>query len=426
MPLVAVGLLLAGLLALAGGWALWSATRAAAVWPEDQEPLTMREPALPLDPEAPARFAEMVELIPSTLDNAELGDALEAEGLPQDEVLLPDELQPAIVAMDALVESSGLRLEPWSIDQGPPPMLELLALSRARLLRAWRYADAGRSDEAMAEMLRTARLGLMLEHSDCSLLSTMVGLAIGDEALDEILELAAWEQPPSPQLLAAATREIEAAAALPSGFEGAVLGECQGAEDLYDRMRWWSREQLMATTEPSLTSLPERPPEPGGRECCFPVYDADRTIQMVRERCRAVAAAARAPQPERSIPSFETLAGKGPLQVGAWLDNSVGRVLLDISTPSYGAFLERGDALATRRAVAVAWLGVVRWQRGHPGRPGPAALQGLVPEILSELPVDPYDGEPVVLDAEQGVVHAARASELDEDLRRPLLDRRGR
>lgn len=402
-------------LLLVGGWAGVSLKSASAVWPQGQGPLDMPEPALPVEPDARIRLDTLMERVPEGLDTSALGTALQGEGPPDPGLELPDELGPALEAMDALVESSGLQMESWGLTDEAPPILGVLAVARARLVRAWRYAEADRPDEALAEMLRTARLGLLLELGGGNLLSAMVGVAIGEEALGELVELVSWERPPSAAMLAAASAEIEAASLLPSGLESSILGECAGAEAMYDQMRWWSREQLFATTEPGAAAAPGEPVAPGGRECCFPFYDADRTIQLARQRCRQAAALSLAPGSQRVFPEPEILAATGPLDVGRWLDNSVGRVLLDVSTPGYGSFMARLDRVRSRRALALAWLAVLRWQRDHPDAEPPASLQELVPAYLIQVPIDPWDQAPVAYDSGAGALWTSQGAGPDGD-----------
>ncbi len=388
---------LGGLLLLVA-WVGWAAMRAAEVWPEGLGPLEPPEAALPVDPQDRQDLARVFEIVPEALDASELAEALEAEGPPPASVELPEGLEPAFEAMDSLVERSGLAMESWRMDEEPPPMLRLLALARARMVRAWRYAEADRPDEAMAEILRTHRLGLLLEQGGGNLLSTMVGVAVGQEALDELVELSRWERPPSDALLQAASAELEAALQLPSGLEAAILGECAGAELLYDEMRWWSREQLWATTslaEPLPPTTPAASAQAGGPECCFPFYDADRTIQMARYRCRAVASQSTLPGSRRRFPDHEPLMEPSLLHPGPWLDNPVGRTLLEIATPSYEAFVGRGDTLRSRRALVLAWLALLRWQRAHPEQSPPGSLRALVPDYLAEPPTDPWDEAPL-------------------------------
>jgi hypothetical protein len=388
-----------GLLALSlagvGAWLFASVKRAAAVWPEGVAPLERPEPALPVDPQARAVLDELFAAVPEGLDSSELRQALETEGAPSEDLELPEGTEQAFAVMDRFLERSGVAMESFRLDQDVPPFLTVTGLARARLLRAWRYAGADRADEALAEMLRVARLGLMFEHGGGNLLSAMVGIALSQEALDELVELLRSEAAPSDGAVAALAAELEATAALPTGLEGSFLGECSGAEALYDDMRHWSRRELFATTDPTRGwSEPEGERNTSG-DCCFPFYDADRTIQLARHHCRMVAASALEPGSERVVPVLEPLAPRGVVPLGAWLDNPVGRILLDIATPAYGGFIAREDALRSRRALLVAWVALERWRRAHPDELPPTELAALVPDYLSAVPVDPWDGEAV-------------------------------
>ena len=264
-------------------------------------------------------------------------------------------------------------------------------------------------------MLRTARLGLLLEKGGGNLLSAMVGLAIGDEALDELVELVTWEVPPSPAMLATIAAEIEASSGLPSGLQHSILGECRGAEGLFDELRWYSREELFATADPTAMGAPEGSERSGSGDCCFPFYDADRTIRLARHRCQLVAALAQVPGSQRQVPEFEALAATGPSELGAWLDNPIGRILLDLGTASYEGFLAKEDALRSRRAVVLAWLALQRWQRAHPREDPPESLAALVPDYLAALPVDPWDGSALSYDPVQRAVWSTQGAGDDGD-----------
>jgi hypothetical protein len=405
------GFLAVLLLGAVGLWVGLAARSAAEVWPQGIAALEIPEPALPVDPVARERLDELLELIPDGISSSDLQDALAQEGPPPADLALLEELDPALPVMDALVECSGLGLEPLRLDQEGPHLIDVMHLSRHRLARAWRYAEQERSDEALAEMMRTARLGLMLEQAGGHLLAAMVGLAISDMALSEMVELVAWEHPPSPAILAALASELDAARRLPTAMDRAILSECIGGEALLDEMRWWSRDQIWATSSFGDPGEPPELVEPGGPECCFLIYDADRTIQLARQRCQRVAAAVAMPGSLRVLPDHEPLRDSSRLDVGSLVDNPVGRILLDISMPSYGGFMEKDDALRSRRALVAAWLGVKRWQLEHPGEEPPPSLDELVPRYLIEVPLDPWDGEPVAYDPGEGKLSVALCEE---------------
>jgi len=417
IPLVLAGIVALAFLLILTVWAGWSIARVSTIWPEDVAALVAPEPALPVDPAARVRLDEMIARVPDTLDNSALGDALRTTGPPSDDLLLPDGLGPAIAAMDTLLESSGLQMESRGFNDEIPPFLDVLALSRARLVRSWRYTQVERSDEAMAEMLRVARLGLMLEHGGGDLLGAMVGQAISDEAISEIVELVTWVQPPSDAMLAVLAAEIEAAVLLPSGLEGAILGECQGAEGLLEDMRHQSYSGIFATVEPGGVTQPAAPSGMPGRECCFPFYDADRTIMLARQRCHALAASSLQPGSQRQVPDFDPLHRASWLEPGTKLDNPVGRIMLDLATPSYAGFFDKVDRLRSRRALLLAWVGVQRHLRAHPDAEPPASLAALVPSFLTGVPTDPWDGTPVSYDPQERVLWTTLGADAHAELR---------
>ena len=118
-----VALVLVGL----GVWAGFAVKRAAAVWPAELAPEVVPEAPLPVDPDARVRLDRLMELVPEELDNSNLGDALEAIGPP--DYQLPDGVGPALEAMDAVVECSGLQMESFGWC-GPGAMWRPIAPTR--------------------------------------------------------------------------------------------------------------------------------------------------------------------------------------------------------------------------------------------------------------------------------------------------------
>ncbi len=398
-------LALFGLVVLGGAFAAFQARRAAAIWPRGIPALEVPEPVLPADPAARAHLGRLIELTPDSFDDPDPRKALEQEERPPRAEGFPEDIEPAIEAMDRLVECSGLQLEPLRPDQQSMRFLDLLSAAKLRLVRAWAYAEQGRSDEALAEMIRTARMGVMLEQAGGHLLAPMTGKAVGGLAMEEIRRLVVYEHPPSAEALALLTAELEAAHALPSGLGVAILSECSGSEQLLDEMRWWTWEQLTAASSMSGPGEPPQPVEPGGAECCFLLFDADKTIQLLRQRCQAAAVQAGLPGKERHYPEFERLLPDDALALGPKLDNAIGRTLLDLTTPSYAHLIDHHDEVRARRALLLAWVALQRWRMDHPDAEAlPATLDELVPAYLTAVPADPWDGEPVGYSASERLV----------------------
>jgi hypothetical protein len=361
--------------------AFLSMRHAEAVWPAGQAALEAPAPGLPPDPEAWTRLLELIEAMPADLDITFVQDSLAGAGPPGRTEIDWDRLEPAMLAMDRLVEGGGLVPPPATLTEESPAYVRILEVARLRLLRAWSYAQEDRDAEALAEMLRVERLGLLLEQAGGNLLVTMVGVAVEEAALDEILDLLATRPGVPSQALIAVQAELEAGLALPNSLPGAIAAECRMMESTYDEMRHWDRDSLFAAARPGVAAAPQTT---SGENCCPPFYDPDRTIQLHRWRCaRLVAAAA---DPDYVWPTFETLFVRGSLEPGQYLDNPVGRVLLDISAPSFAPHADKLERLRRRKALAVVRVALRRYELHQPDGGLPATLADLVPAYLAAVP----------------------------------------
>ena len=107
--------------------------------------------------------------------------------------------------------------------------------------------------------------------------------------------------------------------------------------------------------------------------------------------------------------------GSDPEEPGRFslmLPNVIGKYLFTILMPSWEKLLEskcRTDGILAGAKLVVACS---RFQRDN-GR-WPAELQELVPDFLSEVPQDPYDGAPFRYSAEKGLVWAVGKNLTDE------------
>ncbi len=376
-------------------------------WPTDAPPLEV--PAAPFaeDPAALEALLAIVEATPRP-DSQALGECLDPQGAPPPAaerlpVPPPPEVQEQLAVLG---QASGLRLPLVDLDAPERPnLIPALHFARLLLCQAWDKQQAGDADGALLDMIYALRLGALAEHSGGDASAVMFGVAIGQQALDEILQLLDTEPPPSPERLALLAQELELTAGLDSAMAAAVLSDCQ----LFERFIV------------SLKDIPsaERKQRMQGMVAASPgaalLFDAPGTIAEQRLRCQALAQAALQPRASRQVPQYERLFETERPQLLQYLDNPLGRLLLDLGGTARGNLLELDDQLLTRRALARAAVAARRYRADHGGEL-PPDLQALVPDYLPAVPVDPYDEQPLRYDAEQAQISSAWADAENDDL----------
>lgn len=374
-----------GVLGLGLGAAFLAARQAARSWPslEDTTPVAVPESVLPEDPEAATALAGAITA-GATLKahRTQLRALLGAEGPPAlvDLPTVPE----ADAALEVLASVSGLRVAPVPLDGTPPDLAALVYLAEYGLAKGWQAAGEGDAAGALRRFGQVSRAGLLLQHSGGNLVAVMAGVAVESWFLQELGELARAR----PDLPAAETgglaRSLAAAGSLPPAVASGLAGECLGQETLLANMPETVREDL-AGAGPV-------PPFPGVLRL---LYDPRRTVAASRTRCQALVAAARQPPLQRTWPAPEPLwrTGFHPVQ---YVDNPVGRILLDIATPALSEMVTREDDLRSARALAAAGLAAHAWRQ----RTGtlPVTLDELVPDLLPAVPEDPLTGAAVRYD----------------------------
>ena len=279
-----------------------------------------------------------------------LGTAREATN--QDARPTPEQLNavaPLLAGLDAVPEPSelgGLRFPTPPIDGSDGGPLRLRGLpARGWILRAWSRVETDPAG-AVTDLRRALATGTALEHSGGDLVPVAVGVMLQDTVLRHAALMVRQG------LLGRDARPLvddaRADAELGSGFPAALRSECVSFEEMFQRMGALGAGDLFERTGPGGGS--ELPDETG--RGVWPFYSTARTLGAHRHRCRQSIGFAAAPPDQRTPLAFESLWEGKPLQM---MDNPVGRILLEISSPSWVGLVERRDRIeATRAELAAA------------------------------------------------------------------------
>jgi hypothetical protein len=145
------------------------------------------------------------------------------------------------------------------------------------------------------------------------------------------------------------------------------------------------------------------------------VYHHNRSLTLEAEFARSMQRDSFKPctqlePPMEFVPEDQN--GKPPMVLSP---NSVGNILLAISTPNRRHFQFRRCESDTTLAATRAVLALEAYRRERGALPG--SLEELVPEFLSEVPRDGFDGAPLRYLPERAVVYSVGADFIDEGSR---------
>ena len=277
------------------------------------------------------------------------------------------------------------------------PWLHMMRIleARSRLTRV-----EGRFGEAADDLAVGMRFGDLVQKNASSLITYLVGTAIFGMSAESAMELARDPAAP-PETLAQLAAELERAGPFDGGLNEALKAEHRVTVNVVDDL-CAKRDQMAATLGFKtnrwatwfLTTSYSFKPNQTKRDMA-----AGHRI-MIADAGRIYA----------DMERYDVAEKEG----GRWaelLPNAIGDYLCMLLMPSE-KILEtrcRTDGVLAGAKLVVACN---RFQRKM-GR-WPAELQELVPEYLSEVPRDPYDGAPFRYSAEQGLVWAVGKNLTDE------------
>jgi hypothetical protein len=269
---------------------------------------------------------------------------------------------------------------------------KLASLVRLRSLRALergrRGDDAGAFDDALASLELARRVD---EGDGAGLVESMVSVSMRDIALSAFERLVTAARLDRPTARALVTR-LEAARAPRAALGDAVAREY---EAMQRAQRQIARNPLSGLDSPAGALVP-----------VSYLYHPNRTLLGFAEHYRELRRRALVPcnesvWPEK--PSWSRLEAIKP--------NAIGRILLAVGRADYSKYYARwcvSDAHLSATEVIVAL-------RAYQGARGtlPPSLDKLVPEYLSQVPADGFDGAPIRYSKERRLVYSIGTDGLD-------------
>jgi hypothetical protein len=362
----------------------WERAAVALVWPEDTE---------------------------GSLDPPHLGDNWN----PQRAEQLVASNEVALAHLLRALEAPSFQVPRYDIlDLDPVPVsLAVPSLQLAHVLaaRALLSAERGETRAALEEALTAVHFGHRLQQAHRSnLFLMMTGAALKGRGLRIMREIAAHAPIDAALAREFATR-LDGYRTEPETWSRMWAWEYQAHKTTWELVRDPQTRQLKSY---EVAYLAERESDswlisliPGAY-----VYHHNRSLTLEAEFTRSMQRDSFKPCAELEPPT-EFVPEDGFERLRMILSpNSVGKIVLAISTPNLRDFQLRRcgseTALAATRAVLV--LEAYRRERGKL----PGSLEDLVPELLPEVPRDGFDGAPLRYLAERAVVYSVGADLVDE------------
>ncbi len=354
--------------------------RQANAWPSinDQPPLAVPQVQVPTD--SWLALKAVMAAVPMQHSDR-IRKALQEKGIPVDRgswVLVTDQLKslaslmgkPAIVSPIRKIGSEDSQLS----------LMPIIVLAQAQLLRGWDRTEGGDMLAAARDMLLVDRFGQQLVSGSHSLMMSVVGYSIQEMALKSLQQLLFIAHEPSVHALVSERLAVQAP---PEGhLRQGLLRECAHSEELLlDPLKLADVDVRDAWASKGL---------PGT------LFDQGATVAQLRKWCRAADAwLALLPAQRGRSPSTR------PHGLSAALTyNVIGIEYLKIVSPE--AHLHAAEAIheqALHRRIISLLTAARRYGFEHSGEL-PERAEQLVPEFLTSVPLDPFTGKALKIEAE--------------------------
>ncbi len=292
----------------------------------------------------------------------------------------------ALTQAEAALSRPEMQFEEFrSMAQGFPYLSDFMHLAQLQVAHArLRFYD-GEQTRALAELLATLEFGRRVQAGGGTLVHWLVGVFIETSALSCLAEIVDDPTFSSQDLLASI------AAASGADLDANLFGEVMRRE--YQFLD--SAVDLVANDPKTITNVSVGVSLPTSVTTVGPLlFRQNRTRRMFAEATREVVTASQHPfsEIEARTPSLRPYPGPFPaLQLLS--TNATGRLLYQIAMPVYETVIKRKSEINTRRAMTATLLALRCHWLDHGTLP--ERLDDLVPEYLSAMPLDDFDGKPL-------------------------------
>lgn len=294
-----------------------------------------------------------------------------------------------------------------SFETTMPYLASWLKIGRLLSVQSRQARLDGHRAEAAESALVAARLGILVLENAESTIGYLVGVSIANEALEQLLALAADPAATAEEWKALA-EQLNALGPFDVGLARAMKAECRLAADLVDQFADGQIDWIdVIAFENAGRDYMSRLLAAILRSPYF--FRPQATLRSIQEEYR------RAIQ-DVSLPYAQLDGDIEPDFGRSWVQwirpNAMGKFFRLMLVVPVNRTMEKKCRMESLLAGAKLVVACNRFEQARGRRP--ETLADLVPEFLSEVPRDPYDGAPFRYSAEKGLVWAVGKNLTDE------------
>jgi hypothetical protein len=345
-------------------------------WPEDQQ-------------------EQLIDLARGTNWNAELAATVLAS------------TTAALAAVTATIAAPEFQVPEYRFSEEVEYLSSWKSLANLTAVKIHAEFKAGQEREALARTVDLIRLANRMQSGNGPIIDYLVGNAVKQIALTTMRQLTAETSLSSTELSVLATNLPHIAlnyAALTNALKAEYQAQKQFAADLREG------------------KVPGQNDIPVARIALLPVYNVRKTQISFAQHTRKLLPAIQLPYNEARLIATNSRPGTAKIMLSG---NAVGEIIYSMSAPIAESTVRRKSSEHVQIEVTATFLALKAYQLKH-GRL-PAELSELVPQFLSAVPRDDFDGQPLRYDRDRKILYSVSTNCQDDggvqkDSRKPEPD----
>jgi hypothetical protein len=313
----------------------------------------------------------------------------------------------ALTAMTAALATPEFQVPEYSYSEDVEHPSDWRTLANLAAIQIHSEFKAGQEREAFARTLDLIRLANRMQSGNGQLLDYMIGNAVKQIALTSLRQLTAETRLSSDELSALAIELPRVALNFPA-LSNALKAEYQAQKQYAIDLREGK--------------VPGQDDIPAARIALLPVYSVVKTQSKFANHTRNLLPAIQLPYSEARLVATNTYPDTAKLMLSG---NAVGEIIYSMSAPIAESTVRRKSSEHVQIEVTATFLALKAYQLKH-GRL-PAELSELVPQFLSAVPWDDFDGQPLRYDRDRKILYSVSTNCQDDggvqkDSRKPEPD----
>jgi hypothetical protein len=313
----------------------------------------------------------------------------------------------ALAAVTATIAAPEFQVPEYRFSEEVEYLSSWKSLANLTAVKIHAEFKAGQEREALARTVDLIRLANRMQSGNGPIIDYLVGNAVKQIALTTMRQLTAETSLSSTELSVLATNLPHIAlnyAALTNALKAEYQAQKQFAADLREG------------------KVPGQNDIPVARIALLPVYNVRKTQISFAQHTRKLLPAIQLPYNEARLIATNSRPGTAKIMLSG---NAVGEIIYSMSAPIAESTVRRKSSEHVQIEVTATFLALKAYQLKH-GRL-PAELSELVPQFLSAVPRDDFDGQPLRYDRDRKILYSVSTNCQDDggvqkDSRKPEPD----